>query len=475
MPRVCCLIAFAALAVFCGCSGGGGGSSVSAAVPVVNSTSGATPTATPTPTPKATPTPVGATPTPAGTPTPTPGPLGPAGIIKHVVIIIQENRSFDNLFNGFPGADSAQSGKTSTGATVALQPLPIESTEDLDHSHLAWYRTYAGGKLYFDIVSANGGTSLVPYSYVPAAETEPYFRLGETYTVADRMFQSNTGPSFVAHQYLTAGSSQIGPGQFVDENPIELNGKWGCDLQPSATVDLLGPNGTDLPGPFPCFDYTTLADELDAKSLSWKYYSPGIGQTGGIFSAFDAIRHIRYGPDWAKVVSPETNVLSDVPRSGLPDVTWVTPSFQNSDHPGNVSKTGPQWVTSVVNAIGSSSEWNSTAIFILWDDWGGWFDHVSPPQIDAMGLGFRVPLIVVSPYAKRGYVSHVQHEFGSILHFTEETFGLAPLAASDARADDFSDCFDFRQSPQPFARFPTTHSPDYFLRQRPDGRGPDDD
>jgi phospholipase C len=111
----------------------------------------------------------------------------------------------------------------------------------------------------------------------------------------------------------------------------------------------------------------------------------------------------------------------------------------------------------------------------LWDDWGGWFDHVEPPQIDAMGLGFRVPLIVVSPYAKRGYVSHVQHEFGSILHFTEETFGLVALAASDARADDFSDCFDFRQSPQPFARFRTTRSPAYFLRQRPDGRGPDDD
>jgi phospholipase C len=483
MPRVSWLVTFAVLAVSSGCSGGGAASSVSAAAPVVNVTAGAAPTASPTP--KATPTAVGATPTPTRTPigasptpvataTPTPGPLGPAGIIKHVVIIIQENRSFDNLFNGFPGADTAQSGTTSTGATVALQPLSIESTVDLDHSHLAWYRTYAGGKLYFDLVSPHG-TSLAPYSYVPASQTQAYFQLGETYTVADRMFQSNTGPSFVAHQYLTAGASQIGPGQFVDENPPFLIGKWGCDLPSNATVDLLGPNGTDLPGPFPCFDYTTLADELDAKSLSWKYYSPGIGTEGGIFSAFDAIKHIRYGPDWANVVSPETNVLSDVPRSGLPDVTWVTPSFTNSDHPGSLSNTGPQWVTSVVNAIGKSPDWNSTAIFILWDDWGGWFDHVEPPQIDAMGLGFRVPLIVVSPYAKRGYVSHVQHEFGSILHFTEETFGLAALAASDARADDFSDCFDFRQSPQPFARFRTTRSPAYFLRQRPDGRGPDDD
>jgi len=236
-----------------------------------------------------------------------------------------------------------------------------------------------------------------------------------------------------------------------------------------------------MPGPFPCYNYETLADELDAKALSWKYYAPMVTTPptppvpGGIWSVFDAISHIRYGPDWtADVISPETTFLTDAPN-GLPDVTWIVPSYANSDHAASGSATGPEWVTSVVNAIGTGPDWNSTAVFVLWDDWGGWFDHVPPPQIDSMGLGYRVPLMVISPYAKHGYVSHVQHEFGSILKFTEETFGLAPLSASDVRADDFSDCFDYGQGPQPFVRLRTTLSPSYFLHVKPDGRAPDND
>jgi phospholipase C len=419
------------------------------------------------------------TPTPSPTPTSAAPATGAAGTIKHVVVIIQENRTFDNLFNGFPGADTAQSGVTSTGATVPLEPLGLEDTKiDPDHSHTAWYRTYAGGKLYFDLNSATG-TSLAPYSYVPNSETIPLFTLAERFTLADRMFQSNTGPSFVAHQYLVAGSTQIAAGEFVTENPApDLKGIWGCDEPPRNLVATLAPNGVDGPGVFPCFTYETIADELDAKSLSWKYYAPGIGADfGGVWSTFDANKQIRYSADWTtKVISPETKILSDL-RAGtpLPDVTWVVPSFKNSDHPGSASTSGPAWVASIVNAIGASPNWNSTAIFVTWDDWGGWFDHVSPPQLDSMGLGFRVPLIVISPYAKRGYVSHVQHEFGSILKFTEETFGLAPLAASDTRADDLADCFDYASGPQPFRIVPSRLQAKDFLRQLPDSRPPDDD
>ncbi len=452
------------------CSGGGGaapnppGSSPS---PRPSATASATPTHTPT-----------ASPTPTSTAT------GPAGLIKHVVIVIQENRSFDNLFQGFPGANTVASGVTSTGATVPLKPVGLLGTYDNDHSHLAFVRTYAGGKLYFDL-TANGST-LQPYAYVPHTQTLPYFALGEKYVVADNMFASNSGPSFVAHLYLVAGSSKIVAGQYagnsVDENPDQIQGVWGCDQSPGVTADLLDPtNGLDMPGPFPCYDYETLADELDAKSLSWKYYAPMVTKPptppvpGGIWSAFDAISHIRFGPDWtADVISPETTFLTDAPN-GLPDVTWVVPSYANSDHAGSGSATGPDWVTSVVNAVGSGPDWNSTAIFVLWDDWGGWFDHVAPPQIDSMGLGYRVPLMVISPYAKHGYVSHVQYEFGSILKFTEETFGLAPLAASDLRANDLSDCFDFGQAPQPFVRLRTTLSPAYFINRPPDGKPPDND
>ncbi len=454
--------------LFTACGGGGG------AAPPPS-------TGSPTPRPSATAI-ASSTPThaPTATPTPSSSPTGPAGLIKHVVIVIQENRSFDNLFQGFPGANTAASGVTSKGVTVALKPVGLQGAYDNDHSHLAFVRTYAGGKLYFDLTA--NGTTLNPYAYVPHAETLPYFALGEKYVVADNMFQSNTGPSFVAHLYLIAGSSQIAAGQQVDENPDYIAGAWGCDQPPGVTADLLNPTtGLDMPGPFPCYNYETLADELDAKSLSWKYYAPNVTKPpappvpGGIWSAYDAISHIRFGPDWpANVISPETRVLTDAPN-GLPDVTWVVPAFLNSDHAGDGSTTGPQWVTSVVNAIGTSPDWSSTAVFVLWDDWGGWFDHVVPPQLDSMGLGYRVPLIVISPYAKHGYVSHVQHEFGSILKFTEETFGLAPLAASDLRADDFSDCFDFGHAPQPFVRLPTSVSPSYSLHAAPDGRAPDDD
>lgn len=420
--------------------------------------------------------PAGPAPVVSATPTGSPTAL-PAGKIQHVVIVIQENRTVDNLFNGFPGADTVSSGTTSTGATVPLRPVALEYPQDISHSHLNWVKEYAGGKLSFDLGAPPKAGPTFPYAYVPATETQPYFALAKAYAFADRMFQSNTGPSFVAHQYLTAGAAQIAPGENADENPDSGGGYgaiWGCDAAPKTTVALLGPNGTDLPGPFPCFNYETLADELDAKSLPWRYYAPTLATSGSIWSAFDAIEHIRQSSDWTNdVISPETKVLADA-ASTLPDVTWVVPSGTDSDHAGSGSNAGPQWVTNVVNAIGNGPNWKSTAIFVVWDDWGGWYDHVAPPQVDAMGLGFRVPLIVISPYAKRGYVSHVRHEFGSILHFTESTFGLAPLAASDMRADDLSDCFDFTKSPQPFVPFATMRAPASFAHA-PEANAPDDD
>lgn len=393
----------------------------------------------------------GGTPGPVPSPTPSVSPT-PVGLtaIKHIVIIVQENRTFDNLFNGYPGADTAQSGTMSNGQTVQLRSQDWIAPADISHAHTNWWKQYANGNLYFDLGSPASQSPSYPYAYTPQSETVPYWNLAQQYVLADRMFQTNTGPSFVAHQYLIAGSAEYSPGHFADENPNHAS-IWGCDDPSGVTVQQLGPNGTSLPGPFPCFDYTTLADEFDAKGISWRYYAPSItGPGGSIWSAFDAIRHIRYGADWTNdVISPETQVLTDVPNGTLAKVTWIVPSGGNSDHCCG-SKNGPAWVASIVNAIGQSQFWSSTAIFVTWDDWGGWFDHVAPPQIDSMGLSFRVPLLVISPYARQGYVSHVQHEFGSILHFTEEDLGVASLAASDSRADDLLDCFNFNQSPRAY-------------------------
>jgi phospholipase C len=311
---------------------------------------------------------------------------------------------------------------------------------------------------------------------VPQSETQQYWTLANRYVLADRMFQSNTGPSFIAHQYIIAGQSddadEVPSTPSTSSTPTTNTGAaaWGCDSPAGSTVSLVGPNGTDLPGPFPCFDYTTIADSLDSHQITWKYYAPSDLQAGYIWSAFDAIKHIRFGPDWAgDVISPETQVLSDIENGNLAQVSWVIPTLQNSDHPLSGSNTGPDWVTSIVNEIGASNYWSDTAIFITWDDWGGWYDHVPPPQVDKMGLGFRVPLIVVSPYAKHGYISSRQHEFGSFLKFLEVRFALPSLDTRDAISDGLLDCFDFNQAVEPYQQIQTKRTPEDFKHEKNTG------
>ena len=381
---------------------------------------------------------------------------------------MQENRTFDNLFNGFPGADTVSSG-ISNGQSIPLQPIPFEQGTDIDHSHIGWLAAWDNGKLdNFAHAKKAYPIPNLPYAYVPKAETVPYWTLASAFTLGDRMFQSNSGPSFPAHQYMIAGQSQQ-----ADENP---DGAWGCDATAATRVAQIGPNGTDLPGVYPCFDYQTMADSLDAKGVTWKYYAPALGQPGTIWSAFQAIHHIRFGADWtSNVISPETQVLTDIGNGQLASVTWIVPSFSFSDHasPGLTAE-GPDWVANITNAIGASKYWDSTAIFVTWDDWGGWYDHVNPPQVDAMGLGFRVPLIIVSPYAKHGYISHTTHEFSGFLRYTEEVFNVASLGQRDVAADDFADCFDYTQTPQPYVPVAVAHPPSYF-RTRPASGAPDDD
>jgi phospholipase C len=374
---------------------------------------------------------------------------------------MQENRSFDHLFNGFPGADTVSSGMNN-GTVVPLTVTPLGNGPDLDHTHTGWWRQWDGGKM------DNFGSTGPAYSFIDPRETVPYWTLAKEFTLGDRMFQSNTGPSFVAHQYMIAGQSGG-----ASENPTSA--PWGCDAPLGTTVPLIGPNGTDLPGVFPCFDYPTMADLLDAKGISWRYYAPGpTTDSFFILSAYQAIRHIRYGADWSSdVVTPETQVLTDIAAGELAQVTWIVPSLNNSDHPGAPAQ-GPDWVASIVNAIGASKFWNSTTIFIAWDDWGGFYDHVPPPQTDDMGLGFRVPVIVVGPYAKRGYISHVTHESSGFLRYMEEVFNLPTLGTRDATADDFRDCFDYTQTPAPYKPLTTTHTVAFFLNQKPSGL-PDDD
>ncbi len=385
--------------------------------------------------------------------------------IQHIVVIMQENRSFDNLFNGFPGADTAQSGM-SGGQSVALTPVSLGDSRDLDHSHTRWAKDWDNG--HMDGFAQSGASpATLPYSYVPESDVEEYWSLARQYVLGDRMFQSNTGPSFVAHQYMIAGQSAN-----VAENPT--GSVWGCDAPPGTRAAVLGADGTEMPGVFPCFDYLTAADLLDEKGLTWRYYAPSSGDSFFILSAFQAIRHIRYGQDWHdNVIAPQNRFLTDIANGELAQVTWIVPDFAHSDHPGSGNE-GPSWVASIINAIGNSPYWNSTAIFISWDDWGGWYDHVAPPKVDAMGPGFRVPLLIVSPYSKHGYVTHVNHEASGFIAFIEHNFDLGTLGARDAGTDAFSDCFDYTQKPSTFTVIPTHVSADRLVREKNSGP-PDDD
>ncbi|HVR46560.1 MAG TPA: alkaline phosphatase family protein [Candidatus Binatia bacterium] len=410
---------------------------------------------------------------------------GPRSKIQHVVIIFQENRSVDNLFHGLPGADTANYGYNSHGQQVQLQPIPLTERYDISHQHSNFLTEYANGALNgFNLAKSNcsRGVQCPPkdvraYAYVPQNEVQPYFSLAEQYAFADRMFQTNQGPSFPAHQYIVSGTSTISQGSPLRaaENPKTPQGTFtgGCDSPSGSLVALIDPYGRETRQVFPCFERPALSDLLAVKALTWSYYQQRNG--AGLWNAFDAIQHIRDGGDYRKhVIEPPEKVINAITGGQLANVVWVTPTLEDSDHPGN-NGSGPSWVAWIVNTIGKSPYWNNTAIFITWDDWGGWYEHVKPPQYNSYELGFRVPLIVVSPYAKTAYISHKRHEFGSILKFVEETFNLGSLGTTDVRADDLLDCFDFSRAPRPFKTIQAPLHGDSFLRRPLAQQNPDDD
>jgi phospholipase C len=303
------------------------------------------------------------------------------------------------------------------------------------------------------------------YAYVPQSETKPYFDMASQYVLADHMFISDFDESsFVSHQYFIAAQA----GSSVN---IPLGGSWGCGT-PQALIATVSKQRIIGPGIPACFNYQTLGDELDAAKIRWKYFTAALDGDGNLWSAYQAVEHILDGPDWKRdVITPQTRFFGYVHKGELPAVSWVTPTCANSDHAGCDSATGPKWVASLVNAVGESKYWNSTAIFIFWDDPGGWYDHVAPKKLDYDGLGYRVPMLIISPYAKKNYVSHVDYEHGSLLRFIEDRFGLPRLAASDARATSpEADCFDFNQAPRKFVPIESTMSERDFLRQPLDPR-----
>jgi phospholipase C len=411
--------------------------------------------------------------------------------IQHIVIVVQENRTFNDFFATFPGADGTVTGTIKKDAacnilkteTIPLTPSPLVTTRDFNHSFPEFATARDNGKVDgFDKIKASTSPECIaPYQYTDPSQIQPYWDMAEQYTLAEHMFTTQGDGSFTAHQDLIAGGTVV---PNTDKALVDFPscGKcfWGCDAPPGTKTSLITIDGNWIKwvnkGPLPCMTYETMSTLLDNQNISWKYYVPPFSQHyGKILSAFDAIRAVRFSPEWQKVVFPQTMVLNDVADGQLPDVSWVIPDEPDSDHPGSGTDDGPSWVASIVNAIGESSYWNSTAIIIVWDDWGGLYDNLNPPQLGYGGLGFRVPAIIVSPYARAGYISPTQYEFGSILKYMENNWNLGSLGTSDQRATSIIDCFNYYQTPITFTPIGSRHSESYFLHKKPSYLPPDTD
>jgi phospholipase C len=445
----------------------------------------------------------------------------PGNKIQHVIFIVQENRTVDNIFGGpnpFPNADVVSSGQTLTG-TVPLQPVSLGGGDDPNNFHGAWLAACnpTSGPPFtvgaaspcrmngFNVAASPAPNYTPPasmeylYSYVKYSDTAPYWDIAKKYELGDHFFMGHNSESYTAHQYIFSGQSN----NTVDAPiyPSTLNcgalyafcvyTPWGCDSPAVTTMNVLNPmTGVESPSKIsPCFGpgtalpmvhYPSLADLVGAKGLTWRLYAHSLCSN---INGLDVNGSTRYSSAWPTTVNmskchttsesffptkvdtphfrvPSKTFLTDVAGANgtLANVTWILPGPLSSDHPGvPLGSCGPGWVANIINAVGNSKYWNSTVIFVFWDDWAGFYDHVPPYVVrDQEGPGFRVPLLVVSPYAHRGIVAHTNVEFASLLKFTEQNFNLGSLGATDTSPylNNLNAFFDFSVA-RPFVSITT--------------------
>jgi phospholipase C len=373
--------------------------------------------------------------------------------IDHVVFVIKENRTFDNYFGRFPGADGATTGVTCDGSTVPLVRAPDRGFA-AGHSFTDGVRVIDGGKMdCFDDVG---------YSQFREHQIPNYWAYARTFTLSDRFFSSIYGPTGIEHLWTFAAQSdrfvdhtrpgQLGVGkrQLCDD-PLETAFSFRHlsrdDQERVYQLENQGAAGAaQIPqyweARWPCTDVAVLPDRLEAAGISWKEYR---GENEWV-QPLRMVRHVRFSSMWNDVVGSE-DFIPDLKAGNLPAVSWVTPPFALSDHPPQSVCRGEDWTVNLINAIMQSPDWSSTAIVLTWDDFGGFYDHVPPPHVDLYGLGPRVPTIIISPYARPGYVDHTTYEFASVLRFIETIFDVPPLTSRDATSSDMLGAFDFSQKP----------------------------
>jgi phospholipase C len=405
--------------------------------------------------------------------------------IEHVVFIVKENRSFNNYFATYPGAEGATEGGTiectedgcEDGPVVQLTHGPDIYPHDLTHCFRCGLVAINDGRMN-GFNRMNGvipqsenadlyGADLSGYSYLEREDIPNYWAYADRFVLADHFFTSMYGPTLPEHLYTVAADANFivdnksttdHEGSYCDDPteratrfiPEEAREHERRILELEREITANGTNTYDLADYWGsvrlCFNMEVLPDQLEAEGISWKYYA----NENAWMNALQMIEHVRYGPMWNNVVPPSTFV-QDVRDGEMPAVSWLVPDESYNEHPGAGKSTcaGENWTVHQINTIMQSEYWRSTLIVVVYDDFGGFYDPVPPPQTDIMGLGPRTPALIISPYARRGdnpdggYVDSTEYEFSSVLAFIEQLFGLDPMTERDANANPLLGALDF--------------------------------
>lgn len=378
--------------------------------------------------------------------------------LQHIIFLMKENHTFDSYFGAFPGVNGVTTGvmKNADGTTSTIPLNPMQDSQpEMGHNWNGAHTDYDGGKMdAFNIgeKTSTSTTSCAPAPYVcyeVASQSliPNYWAMAQQFELSDNTFSSVMSESFPNHlQMIGATDGTDIPSSDIDNPPVASHDNWGCNSPTGITVHTY--SGAKV---YPCWSYPTFADELTANGISWKYYTSLSGY-GHQWDSIDAYSQFYPNPTIQQNnVADSGTLISDLANGTLPAFSWITPPGGESEHPPESTCAGENWTVNLVNALEQSQYWSSTALVVSWDDYGGFYDHVAPPQEDALGLGFRVPLLVISPYAHaqdnptNPHVTHVQSEFASVLRLAEEAWGLPSMGRRDADSGDPMQWFDFSQ------------------------------
>lgn len=362
----------------------------------------------------------------------------PNSPIRHFVTLMQENHTFDNYFGTYPGADGIPKG-TCMPVNIrkpkgkCLKPLHLGTRPvlDLGHNKQVFTDQFNGGRMNGFIQALRIQTGRIEdtvMGYYDGRDLPYYWNVADNYVLFDRFFTSASAGSLSNHMYWITAT----PGNFEAESI------------PASGFDKL----------------PTIFDRLEKKGISWKFYIQNYDPNINFRSKTEGDRasQILWAPilNYARYLDdPKLNsrivdldqYYEDLAKGTLPSVAYIVPSGASEHPPGSI-QSGERFVRRLINGLMRSTAWNSSAFMWTYDDWGGWYDHVRPPQVDGYGYGFRAPALLVSPYAKKGYVDSTTLDFTSMLKFIEENWGLEPLASRDRKAKSFAGAFDFAAGPR---------------------------